>query len=301
MKQIARHYTTRLLFFGMASRFWAAARAPLGAHGMRIGGGFSPAPPQAAAISRVPPPRTPPISLADSYTTPADLAHAAGVPVFAVARLHAAEVGAMLAPLMPDLGCIACFPRRLPEALFTLPPGGCYNLHPSLLPAYRGPAPRFWIMRDAAQLGVTIHRVDAQFDHGPILAQQVIDLPDGVDGATIDTHSAVAAATLFATRSAAGIPLSSLRPQPAGGSAYPAPAAADFRIDTTWGARRAFNFMRATADWGQPYPIGIAGREFQLQDAISYETRRPSIPIREEPGRVRLQLADGALYARFRE
>jgi methionyl-tRNA formyltransferase len=46
------------------------------------------------------------------------------------------------------------------------------NLHPSLLPRYRGPNPLAWTLRnDEPEMGLSIHRMDAQFDTGPLLAQ----------------------------------------------------------------------------------------------------------------------------------
>jgi len=60
------------------------------------------------------------------------------------------------------------------------------------------------------------------------------------------------------------------RPQPAGGSYFPAPCDQDFVIDPAWSARHTFNFMRGTNQWGQLYPIGLAGQRFQLKQALFY-------------------------------
>ena len=46
-----------------------------------------------------------------------------------------------------DVILMSCYSRRLPDAIINLPSKGCYNMHPSLLPRYRGPEPIFWQSR----------------------------------------------------------------------------------------------------------------------------------------------------------
>lgn len=75
----------------------------------------------------------------------------------------------------PDLLLMSCFPRKLPSAIFELPVHGCFNLHPSLLPKYRGPSPVHWqCEHKVSESGVTVHQVDAEFDHGDIAVQKKI-------------------------------------------------------------------------------------------------------------------------------
>jgi len=77
--------------------------------------------------------------------------------------------------LSPDLILMSCFPRRLPEAIFSLPTKGCFNLHPSLLPAYRGPSPVHWqCEHKVTESGVSIHQVENGFDEGAIAVQKSI-------------------------------------------------------------------------------------------------------------------------------
>lgn len=72
----------------------------------------------------------------------------------------------------PDLLVIYGFNWILPPEVFTLPRFGAINIHPSALPRYRGPAPLLWALRNGdPDIGVTVHRVDAGVDTGPILAQ----------------------------------------------------------------------------------------------------------------------------------
>jgi methionyl-tRNA formyltransferase len=72
----------------------------------------------------------------------------------------------------PDLLVLYGFNWILPPAVFRVPRFGTVNIHPSRLPRYRGPAPVHWAIRNGdPDIGVTIHRVDAGIDTGPVLAQ----------------------------------------------------------------------------------------------------------------------------------
>jgi methionyl-tRNA formyltransferase len=88
-----------------------------------------------------------------------------------------------LAPLLqacdPDLLLCLGFPWLLPPEALAVPRFGAANMHPSLLPRYRGPNPIGWAFRnDDAELGLTVHRMDESFDTGAILAQAAVPLED---------------------------------------------------------------------------------------------------------------------------
>ena len=90
---------------------------------------------------------------------PADL----GAPEFLSAIKHVA----------PDVFIIAAYGKILPKALLSLPKKGTLNIHPSLLPKYRGPSPvQAAILHGDAHAGVSIMLTDEKMDHGPILAQK---------------------------------------------------------------------------------------------------------------------------------
>jgi methionyl-tRNA formyltransferase len=74
--------------------------------------------------------------------------------------------------LAPDLVVVAAFGQILPREILEEPPRGCINVHPSLLPRYRGAAPINWtLIRGEAVTGVTIMRVDEGVDTGDMLLQ----------------------------------------------------------------------------------------------------------------------------------
>src|SRR5215210_2406148 len=85
---------------------------------------------------------------------------------------HIPRLAAMLRELKPDLIFVTGFPWRLPGELLSVPRLGSINTHPAPLPRYRGPNPIFWqILNGEPEIGLTIHRMDTEFDTGPILAQ----------------------------------------------------------------------------------------------------------------------------------
>jgi methionyl-tRNA formyltransferase len=95
---------------------------------------------------------------------------------------HPERWAAMLVPLRPDLIVSGGFPWRIPADVLALPRLGVINMHPALLPRYRGPAAVEWALRNGdAELGFTIHRVAPDFDTGPILAQARIPVADEDD------------------------------------------------------------------------------------------------------------------------
>ncbi len=74
-----------------------------------------------------------------------------------------------------DLAIVASYGKIIPENILNKPKYGFLNLHPSLLPLYRGPSPIESQLRDGAeQIGMSIMKLDKEMDHGPILAQNII-------------------------------------------------------------------------------------------------------------------------------
>jgi methionyl-tRNA formyltransferase len=83
-----------------------------------------------------------------------------------------ARFARLLEALEPDLALCGGFPVRIPADALAVPPCGVVNGHPALLPRYRGPNPIGWALRNGdAELGFSFHRMDADFDTGPLLAQ----------------------------------------------------------------------------------------------------------------------------------
>lgn len=72
---------------------------------------------------------------------------------------------------------IAAYGKIIPKEILDIPKYGTLNVHPSLLPKYRGPSPiQSFILNGEKETGVTIMLTDEQMDHGPILAQQELEI-----------------------------------------------------------------------------------------------------------------------------
>lgn len=89
-----------------------------------------------------------------------------------------------VAPLLrgsePDVALCWGFSWKLPPEALGVPPLGVVNQHPALLPRHRGPIPMAWAMREGdREFGLTWHRMDADYDTGPILAQTTVPIEDG--------------------------------------------------------------------------------------------------------------------------
>ena len=97
-----------------------------------------------------------------------------GLPVFQPGSLRTdEEARRQLNCLAPDVIVVAAYGLFLPAETLDLPRMGCLNVHPSLLPRYRGPAPVVSaILNGEERTGVTIMRLDEEMDSGPILAQR---------------------------------------------------------------------------------------------------------------------------------
>jgi methionyl-tRNA formyltransferase len=90
---------------------------------------------------------------------------------------HLAEIHDHIQGLNDPLGVLSSFGRIIPKAIIDLFPKGIVNLHPSLLPQYRGPSPiETAIFNGDTQTGVTLMRLNDQMDTGPIYAQEIIKL-----------------------------------------------------------------------------------------------------------------------------
>ncbi len=82
-----------------------------------------------------------------------------------------------LTQIQANFAILAAFNRLLPKSLLQLFPLGVINVHPSLLPLYRGPSPiQQAILDEQAVTGVTLIILDEEMDHGPIIAQEQLSL-----------------------------------------------------------------------------------------------------------------------------
>ena len=110
-----------------------------------------------------------------------------GIPVLTVTRKDfVAELQQAIKKYGVTIGLMVTFSYKLPAAVFNLPPGGFFNIHPGPLPGYRGPDPVFrQIKNREPYAGIAIHNVDDDFDTGSLVLSDKIRL-----NAT-DTHGSL--------------------------------------------------------------------------------------------------------------
>ncbi len=78
-----------------------------------------------------------------------------------------------LLSLRADVGIVIAYGKIIPSEIINLPKHGMLNIHPSLLPKYRGPSPiQSAILNGEKETGITIMKIDEEIDHGPILKMQ---------------------------------------------------------------------------------------------------------------------------------
>jgi methionyl-tRNA formyltransferase len=180
------------------------------------------------------------------------LARRLNLPVLQPERARDEPFIAELRALQPDLIVVVAYGHILPPAILDLPRHGCLNLHASLLPKYRGPAPIQWAIANGdTETGVTLMRINERIDGGDIVAQRRAPIHSEDDSATLHDRLAQLGAELLAQI----IPdyvVGRIQPapQPAEGASYaPKIKKRDGRIDWNLPARTIWNRLRAFTPW----------------------------------------------------
>lgn len=100
-----------------------------------------------------------------------ELALEHGIPVFQPAKINTPESLEELSQLKADVLLVAAYGQILSQKLLDLPRLGAFNLHASLLPAYRGAAPILYAIRNGETMtGVSLFRIERTLDSGPVAA-----------------------------------------------------------------------------------------------------------------------------------
>ena len=130
-----------------------------------------------------------------------DAARGHGLPVVEWGTGDAARVTQLVRDAAPDAVVVTAFGHILRQPLLDAPRLGCLNLHASLLPRWRGVAPvHYAIMHGDAWSGVSIMRMDAGVDTGPVLAQHAVAIePEETAGDLLDRLAGLGADLLVRT------------------------------------------------------------------------------------------------------
>jgi methionyl-tRNA formyltransferase len=199
----------------------------------------------------------------------ADLARRRGVPVYTPERLDEPWLERVTG-MRPAIIYSFYYRNLLPQALLRAASLGAYNLHGSLLPAYRGRAPVNWMLVNGErEAGVTLHHMVARADAGDIVGQRAVAIDDGDTALTLYRKLVPAGVSLLTEMHpliAAG--RAPRRPQNLSlGSYFGRRRPEDGRIDWRWPARRIFNLVRAVT---HPYPgafCSLGGRKLLIWES----------------------------------
>jgi methionyl-tRNA formyltransferase len=195
------------------------------------------------------------------------------IPIVYVKRLDDLESYSQISKYDPHFIWVACFPYILPTKIWQLAKIASINLHPSLLPKYRGPHPVFWQLKHGeSRTGITLHLINDLVDGGDIVLQKDLPLKNGVRDRAISAIIGEQGAKLFIeTLRLYHKKAIEITPQdPTAASYMGSPQTQDFELHTTWSAQHAFNFMRGTEGWKMPYTVRIGGKNLRLESAIAY-------------------------------
>ncbi|QEU32211.1 methionyl-tRNA formyltransferase [Stenotrophomonas maltophilia] len=206
---------------------------------------------------------------------------ARGIPVYQPESLKDAAAQQQLRDLQPDLMVVVAYGLILPKAVLAIPTHGCWNVHASLLPRWRGAAPiQRAIQAGDAKTGVCLMQMEAGLDTGPVLLHQELPIAATDTGGQLHDKLAELGAQVLSDGLGllrAGIkPIA--RPQPEQGVTYAhkldkAEARLDWAQDADALARtvRAFN----------PWPIAeatLAGERVRIHGAVALEADHGQAP-----------------------
>jgi len=288
----------RVLFFGTHGNFSYSVLSNLINRGVNIIGVVIPGskPDQALdSLSGIP------IVQETTHATIEKLALERHIPITYTDDVQSKQFAFEIEKLQPDYILVACFPFRLPTNIFQLPKIASLNIHPSMLPGYRGPQPLFWQLRNGElKMGVTLHLISEELDAGNILLQNEVPLRAGMRGRAIEARLGEFGAKQF-LEAMRLYQLNNINPQEQSwikATYNPNPKYEDFEISPSWSARRAFMFMRGTEEWGRSYQIHVADSMIVLKTAMAYSpSGRIDKPYILEDNYITIQFSPGLVNA----
>ncbi|WP_273717473.1 MULTISPECIES: methionyl-tRNA formyltransferase [Bartonella] len=222
------------------------------------------------------------------------------IPVFTPKTLKTAEQQAQFAALCVDAAVVVAYGLLLPKAILETPRFGCFNVHASLLPRWRGAAPiQRAIMAGDKETGIMIMKMDEDLDTGPIALSHSISITDNITTTELSNKlSHIGAKLMIETLSTLEKGQLKLTPQSEEGITYAAKIKKEeTRIDWTKSAEFIHRHIRALS----PSPgcwcnMNIGGREERVKILESRLITGPSLEIgRIEPDSLIIHCGQGRL------
>jgi methionyl-tRNA formyltransferase len=184
------------------------------------------------------------------------------LPLWQTSSLRGPEAEERLAQVNADGMALAAFAALVPNNILDMTPRGILNVHPSVLPRWRGAAPiQAALLAGDSGTGVSIIRLVQALDAGPILLQELVPIAPEDDYVTLEPRLAAVGARLL---------MHALRDQPAGTSQDDSQATYsqrierdDARIDWSKPAEIVWNQVRAYRGWPQAFTT-FEGRQLKI-------------------------------------
>ncbi|HPL63653.1 MAG: formyltransferase [Syntrophales bacterium] len=239
------------------------------------------------------------------FDSVADWAAGKRIPVFSPEDVNKPDWVGRIREMRPRTLFSFYYRKLLSQEILQIPPGGAFNLHGSLLPAYRGRCPVNWVLvRGEKKTGVTLHRMTARADAGDIVGRKEVPIEFEDSAVTLFRKLCRAAEDLMAEL----LPLirsgqaPSIPQDPASASYFGGRKPEDGRIAWGAGADEIYNLIRAVTE---PYPGAFAflprGQKIMIWWAVPEEegnggeagtVRISGDRARVAAGRGRLRLED---------
>ncbi len=204
-----------------------------------------------------------------------------GIEVFQPENFRSAQSKAALRALKPDLMIVVAYGLILPQSVLDIPTYGCWNVHASLLPRWRGAAPiQRAIEAGDTESGVCLMQMEKGLDTGPVLLAQTTEIgPNETGGQLHDRLSELGAQVL---RDGLGLLRADIRPQPwvqpEEGVTYAHKLdKAEAKLDWSQPAVVLANKVRAFNPWPMA-EAQVAGERLRLHSAIALDETTPAAP-----------------------
>ena len=204
-----------------------------------------------------------------------------GIPVLQPLSLKKKASQDALRALAPDLMVVVAYGLILPQAVLDIPTYGCWNVHASLLPRWRGAAPiQRAIEAGDDETGVCLMQMEAGLDTGPVLLSQ--RTPIGADETGGQLHDRLAELGAQVLRDGLGLLRAGIRPvaqlQPEQGVAYAHKLdKAEARLDWSLSAEALARKVRAFEPWPVAEAV-VAGERLRIHGAVAVAQSHAATP-----------------------
>ena len=227
-----------------------------------------------------------------------------GIPVLQPENFRAAVSRQALRALKPDLMVVVAYGLILPQSVLDIPEHGCWNVHASLLPRWRGAAPiQRAIEAGDTRTGVCLMQMEKGLDTGPVLLSRALEIGAQETGGQLHDRLATLGADVLAD--GLGLLRATIRvppkPQPAEGVTYAHKIEkAEARLDFLQPAAVLANKVRAFNPWPMA-EAQLAGERLRIHAAVALDEahgRAPGALLRGGRDGLDVACGEGALRIR---